>query len=227
MRIRTLLVLLLSLALVPSAAFAQKKNKKAAAAPAAASSGLEGVDSGAVYATFENFKTKADAAMANKDDPAELASLFVQAMVARTIDKEYGEALMGYIVDDKYRKADGGSPSGFVINSVFQREMSEPDKKPRILWAYCGGTIKGDYEDYSFANCEPNLDRDYSSKMQGPRSGRAKYFVTNNGAARPRPVNLKQAEDGSWRVETVSGLMTGIAATATETAAKEAERAKE
>ena len=204
---------LLSLLLVPATGAAKKKNQEAAPTV------LESVGQDMPYRDFASFKTQADAAMANKEDPSALAPLFVQAMVARSLDKKLGESMMGYIVLDKYRKEDSSSESGWTITKIFREELAEPDAKPRILMAYCGGTPEGNYRDHDYNNCSPEIDRQYSSKMQGPRDERAKYFVTNLGASRPRPMSLKYEND-QWRVYTVSGLMTGIAATAEETAAK-------
>jgi len=215
------LSLITAVALLPATGMAKKK--KAEAAPAGPTV-LEAVTEGQPYKSWAAFQPAADAAMKNEGDPSALAVLFVQAMVARTYDKTLGEAMMGYVVWDdprsSYRIKDDGSESGFRINKVFQEELAEPDRKPRILFAYCGGTPSGNYRDHDFANCTPTIASDYSARMQGPKSGRAKYFLNNEGASRPRPITLKQTEDGLWRVYTVSGLMTGVAATAEESAAR-------
>ncbi len=224
MRARSSFVVTLSLvmafALLPSTGLAKKK-KKAEATPAGPTV-LADVADGMAYKSWEAFQPAADEAMKNAEDPSNLVDLFVQAMVARTYDKKLGESMMGYIVTTKYRNADANSESGFTITRVFQEELAEPDRKPRILFAYCGGTPSGNYRDHDFTNCDPAIDAQYSAKMQGPRSGRAKYFVTNGGASRPRPISLKD-EDGVWRVDNVSGLMTGIAATAEEAEARKKE----
>ena len=53
--------------------------------------------------------------------------------------------------------------------------------------------------------------------MQGIKGSRAKYFFSNGGAGRPRPINLKLLPEGEgksaevWLVTSVSGLLTGVA----------------
>ena len=225
MRARFLLLslpIVAALALAPATGLAKKK--KNAEAPSAGPVVLAEVQDGLAYKTWEAFQPLVDAAMNNAEDPSALATLFVQAMVARTHDKKFGEDLMGYMVYSSYKMEDKTSETGWTITRRFADEMAEPDAKPRILHGYCGGTAAGNYRDHDYTNCDPELDTVYSAKMQGPNNGRAKYFVTNRGAPRPRPVNLKE-ENGKWTVYTVSGLMTGVAATAEEAAAK-AEKAK-
>ena len=211
-----ILSVLVALALAPASALAKKKTVEATPTGPAV---LADVNEAMPYKSFEAFKTAADTAMANTEDPSALVTLFVQAMVARTLDEKLGEGMMGYIVAGNYRMAAAGSESGFTINKIFKEELAETDRKPRILTAYCGGTPSGNYRDHDFNNCIPVIDSQYSARMQGPKNGRAKYYVTNNGASRPRPITLKE-EEGIWRVYTVSGLMTGVFLSAEEAEAK-------
>lgn len=220
------LLLVLSVALMPATGFAKKKKKKKAAAEETTQVGptvLADVDEGVVYKSWANFQPVADAAMKSVDEPGQVVTLFVQAMVARKMDKKLGEAMLGYLVTKKYQTKDVSSESGVTITRIFQEELAEPDAKPRILHAYCGGTPDGNYRDHNYAACVPVIDAEYSARMQGPKDGRAKYFITNAGASRPRPITLKD-EDGIWRVDTVSGLMTGVAMSAEEVVERDAAR---
>jgi hypothetical protein len=147
------------------------------------------------------------------------------------MDKKLGEAMLGYMTLEKYQMKDARSESGWGITKVFKSEFDETDRKPRILAGYCGGTpdneysVDGDKKHASlFPTCQPVIDEGYSARMQGVKDDKAKYFVTNGGSSRPRPIQLKN-ENGLWRLYNVTGLMTGIALTTTERAKVEEDRA--
>ena len=166
--------------------------------------------------------------MTNAEDPSALVPLFLQAMCTRKLDSKLGTAMLGYIILEKYQTKDPNSESGFGFTRVFEEELAETDRKPRILAGYCGGTPENEYSldgsgDHAtlFPTCSPVIDAGYSPSMQGPKDDKAKYFVTNGGASRPRPISLKNY-DGIWRIYNATGLMTGIALTAKEAEAKRA-----
>jgi len=181
------------------------------AAPASAATVLDGV--AGPYNSFASFKKAADAA--KKAEPAKVAVLFIQALIARSMDEKLGNSMIAQLAEPGQRKKCAGCEGGFSIGRYLEDEINNLESY--VLEGYCGGTPKGSYADADLKSCVPSIDAVYSAKMQGIKGARAKYFFSNGGSGRPRPINLKLLSEGEgksgevWLVSSASGLITGVA----------------
>ena len=180
------------------------------AAPASATTVLDGVAS--PYNSFASFKKAADAA--KKADPAKVAVLFIQALVARSMDEKLGNSMIAQLAESTQRTKCAGCEGGLTIGRFLEDELNNLESY--VLEGYCGGTPAKGYADADLRSCVPSIDAAYSAKMQGIRGTRAKYFFSNGGSGRPRPINLKFLPEGEgpgtevWLVSSASGLLTGV-----------------
>ena len=181
------------------------------AAPASAATVLDGVAS--PYNSFASFKKAADAA--KKAEPAKVAALLIQALIARSMDEKLGNSMIAQLAEPGQRTKCAGCEGGLTIGRFLEDDIKKLGSY--VLEVYCGGTPAGRYADADLKSCVPSIDAVYSAKMQGIKGTRAKYFFSNGGSGRPRPINLKLLPEGEgksgevWLVTSVSGLLTGVA----------------
>jgi len=158
-------------------------------------------------ASVESFRKAVDE---QATDPWKAAELFIHALGAYTLNREQGLQMIAMLLpeDDRIEK------DGMVVPNLFrQDELYQLDKKPNVMKGYCGGTPANGYNDADVPNCKVVFDKVYSAKRQGvgyPEEGKAKFFVENKGAGRPRPIEVEKGPDGKYFVDKF-GLLSGVA----------------
>ncbi|MCO4773506.1 MAG: hypothetical protein KDA24_25965 [Deltaproteobacteria bacterium] len=183
----------------------KKADEKMADKPAAAKKGPQSGMNGAA-ANPESFRKAVDAV---SSDALKTADLFVQALAAYSLNRELGLEMLAMLLQDDDLIEDDGV---MLPNRFRQDELFQLDKKPNIMKGYCGGTVAKAYEDADVPNCKATFDTNYSSSRQGvgyPAEDKAKFFITNGGSSRPRPVEL-ELHDGRWLMDKY-GVLSGVA----------------
>ncbi len=158
-------------------------------------------------ASVDSFRKAVDE---QASDPWKAAELFVHALAAYTLDRDEGLQMIAMLLP----KDDVMEKDGMTIPNLFrQDELYQLDKKPNVMKGYCGGTPANGYKDADVPNCKVVFNKVYSAKRQGvgyPSEGKAKFFVENKGASRPRPIEVEKGPDGKWFVDKF-GLLSGVA----------------
>ena len=196
----------------PVAARKDKAAAKDAAKEDKMSEKKQGPQSG-MNGAAASVKTFAEAVEKGRKDPHVVADLFLQALAAYTLDRDIGLPMLAMLLPDDDVMLDDGVK---VPNRFRQDELLQLDKKPNIMQGYCGGTPAKGYKDADVPNCTAKFDTEYSKTRQGigyPTADRAKFFITNGGSSRPRPIELEHDADGNWRINKY-GLLSGVASAA-------------
>ena len=134
------------------------------------------------------------------NDAEKSADLFLQALAAYTLEKDLGLEMIAMLLpeDDRVKE------NGVVVPSPFrQSELEQLEDKPNVIRGYCGGTPEKGYQNADVMSCSATFDTNYSASRQGvnyPSKGKAKFYLSNGGSSRPRPIELEQADDGHWLV---------------------------
>jgi hypothetical protein len=168
------------------------------------------LDPAAATASIDGFQQAVTASAADAEDFTRLAVL---ALVTYQRDAELSYQMFSLLVEDDDRAADPSSPTGYVVVRSVRDDLFRLASKPEIGKGYCGGSREKGYADADTKNCAVRLDKVYSSTRQGvgyPNPGRAKLFVVNTGAHRPRPVELIDV-GGTWRLRNWGALLQGVA----------------
>lgn len=166
-----------------------------------------------VTSSLDEFKRAVDEGAA---DPQEVARLAVLVLVVYERDVDLARQMLSLLLEPDELREDGESPTGWVVNRSARDDLDRLSGTPQIARGYCGATPAGGYEDGDVDNCPVKLDFAYSSTRQGvgyPSEDRARFFVVNGGASRPRPIDLILI-DGRWKVRNWGGLLTGVEAPA-------------
>ncbi len=195
---------------------AKKKSKKKndAAPKAAKPKGPQTGITGAA-ANYASFVAARDAVAM---DSEKSAALFVQALIAYTLDQELGHEMISTMLKPKDMKEDSGAASGYHLGMGTRDDLLQLLKKQYIMPGYCGGTPQKEYKDADVKNCTLSFDKEYSSRMQGEgfkTPDHAKYFITNGGSPYPRPMELNLMKDEKtgedrWHIKNFAGLLTGV-----------------
>ncbi len=191
---------------------ANSKNKKTAQAPEAKVSTKKGPQTGMIGASADvaSFRKAVDE---SAKDPHKSADLFLQALAAYTMKRDLGLQMIAMLLP----RGDVMEDDGIEIPNRFrQDELLQLDKKPYTIQGYCGGTPEKGYKNADVPNCAAVFDTDYSKTRQGvgyPAEGKAKFFISNGGSSRPRPIEMERNSDGNWFVDKF-GLLSGVAAPA-------------
>ncbi len=188
----------------------KKDEQKPDPKPTGPQTGLEGA--AASYSSF----IKARDAVAT--DSEKSAALFVQALVAYSLDPEMGQELISTMLLPKDMKEDSDAASGYHLGMGTRDDLLQLQKKQYIMPGYCGGTPQKEYKDANVKSCTVSFDKEYSSRLQGEgykTPDHAKYFITNGGSPYPRPIELTLVEDGKtgkprWHIKNFAGLLTGV-----------------
>ncbi len=193
------------------------RGKKAAEADAeggaeAKMGGKKGPQSGmnGAAADVQSFQAAVKAA---EKDPHQTADLFIKALAAYTLERDLGLQMLAMLLPESDLMLVDGVQ---MPNRFRQDELLQLDKKPDVMKGYCGGTPDKKYENADVPNCKATFDTEYSKTRQGvcyPQEDRAKFFITNGGSSRPRPMELERDSDGKWLINKY-GLLTGVAAPA-------------
>lgn len=196
----------------PEVVAAKSKKKNADKAPEAKVAQKKGPQTGMVGAAADvaSFRKAVDE---SSKDPHKSADLFLQALAAYTIKRELGLQMIAMLLGPVDVMEDDGIE---VPNRFRQDELIQLDKKPYTMQGYCGGTPDKGYKNADVPNCAASFDNDYSKKRQGigyPAEGKAKFYISNGGASRPRPIEMERNSDGNWFVDKF-GLLSGVAAPA-------------
>ncbi len=151
-------------------------------------------------------------------DSEKSAALFVQALVAYTLDQELGQEMISTMLKPKDMKEDSDAASGYHLGMGTRDDLLQLLKKQYIMPGYCGGTPQKEYKDADVKSCTLSFDKEYSSRMQGEgfkTPDHAKYFITNGGSPYPRPMELNLMKDEKtgvdrWHIKNFAGLLTGV-----------------